>query len=205
MIRFVFGLPGTGKTTWITEKIKEDAKSGKPSLLIVPEQQTVEVERTMLALLPASAQLTFEAVNFTRLANKLFRVFGGLSYHYITPGIKHLLMWQTLRELTGMLAEYGTRAATDTALPAMMLSQIHEFKAYNVSATSLSGAVDKLPPDSALRAKLSDLSLVYAAYEGMVKNAFDDNSDDIGKLADLLEKHRYFNGYNIYIDRKSVV
>lgn len=200
MIRFVFGLPGTGKTAWITEKIKEDAENGKQSLLIVPEQQTVEAERTMLSLLPASAQLTFEVLNFTRLANKLFRVFGGLSYHYITPGIKHLLMWQTLRELTGMLTEYGARASTDTALPAMMLSQIHEFKAYNVSPVALSNAVNKLPDGSALRAKLDDLSLIYAAYEGMVSNAFDDNADDLGKLADLLEKHRYFNGYNIYID-----
>lgn len=200
MIQFVFGLPGTGKTAWITEKIKQDAQSGKKALLIVPEQQTVEVERSMLALLPPSAQLTFEVVNFTRLANKLFRVFGGLSYHYITPGIKHLLMWQTLRELSGMLTEYGTRAATDTALPAMMLSQIHEFKAYNVSATMLASAVDKLSEAGALRAKLSDLSLIYAAYEGMVKNAFDDNADDLGKLADLLETHRYFDEYNVYID-----
>lgn len=200
MIRFVFGLPGTGKTTWITEKIKEDARCGKPSLLIVPEQQTVEVERAMLALLPSSAQLSFEVLNFTRLANKLFRVFGGLSYHYITPGIKHLLMWHTLRELTGMLSEYGARAATDTALPAMMLSQVHEFKAYNISAASLANAVNKLPHDSALRTKIEDLSLIYAAYEGMVKNAFDDNSDDLGKLADLLEHNRYFDGYNIYID-----
>ena len=105
MIRFIFGLPGTGKTAWIVEKIREDAKNRKKAILIVPEQQTVEVERAMLATLPPSAQLTFEVLNFSRLANKLFRVFGGLSYNYITPGTKQLLMWHTLRELSDQLSE----------------------------------------------------------------------------------------------------
>lgn len=200
MIHFVCGLPGTGKTSLITENIAQDIRTGRRALLIVPEQQTVEVERTMLKHLPPSAQLSFEVLNFSRLANKLFRVFGGLSYHYITPGMKHLLMWQTLRELSGMLREYSTRSANDVTLPAMMLSQVGEFKAYNISAAKLDTAAARLPEESALRTKLEDLSLIYAAYEGMVGNAYDDNADDLGKLADLLEKNNYFNGYNIYID-----
>lgn len=200
MIRFIFGLPGTGKTTRIVEKIREDAKNCKKSLLIVPEQQTVEAERAMLATLPPSAQLTFEVLNFSRLANKLFRVFGGLSYNYITPGTKQLLMWRTLRELSDQLSEYGTRAATDTTLSSLMLSQIHEFKAYNVRPVALAEAIDRIPEEDPLHTKLKDLSLIYAAYEGMVKNAFDDNADDLGKLADLLTKNRFFDGYNVYID-----
>ena len=158
MIHFVCGLPGTGKTTLITEKIQEDIRTGRPALLIVPEQQTVEVERAMLKLLPPSAQLSFEVVNFSRLANKLFRVYGGLSYHYITPGIKHLFMWQTLRELSGMLHEYGAFSTSDATLPAMMLSQIGEFKAYGIDAKALEEAAEKLPEDSALRAKMKDLA-----------------------------------------------
>lgn len=200
MIRFIFGLPGTGKTTWVVERIKQDVKEQKKALLIVPEQQTVEVERAMLATLPPSAQLSFEVLNFTRLANKLFRTFGGLSYHYITPGTKQLLMWQTLRELSGQLSEYGTRATADTSLSSLMLAQIHEFKANNVRPVALADAMECLSEESPLRAKLQDLSLIYAAYEGMVRNAFDDNADDLGKLADLLEEHRFFDGYNVYID-----
>lgn len=200
MIHFVYGLAGSGKTDLITKKIQEDARTGRKSLLIVPEQQTVDVERTMLALLPPAAQLTFEAVNFTRLANKVFRRFGGLSYHYATPGIKHLLMWKTLDEVTGMLLEYGARISSDTALPAMMLSQINELKAYAVSATALESAAKRVPEGSSLRNKLMDISLVYAVYEGMLRECFDDTADDLTKLAEIIESHRCFDGYEIYID-----
>ncbi len=200
MIHFVCGLPGTGKTTRITEQIARDVAQGHRTLLLVPEQQTVEAERTMLSLLPASAQLTFEVLNFSRLANKLFREFGGLSYHYITGGMKHLLMWHTLRELSGMIREFGAAPEGDTAMPAMMLSQIAEFKAGGISATHLESVAQKLPEGHSLRGKLSDLALIYAAYEGTVKNTYDDSADDIGKLAKLLEHHRFFEGYRIYID-----
>lgn len=200
MIHFIFGLPGTGKTTEITNRIQADIREGKNVLLIVPEQQTVEAERTMLKLLPPSAQLSFEVVNFTRLANKLFRIFGGLSYHYITSGMKHLFMWQTLRELTGILREYRFRAENDIRLPAKMLTQINEFKAYNVSPVMMETAAKRLPEHDALRGKLEDLALIRAAYERSVDEAYDDNADDLGKLADLLEHNRCFDGYSIYID-----
>ena len=200
MINFIYGLPGTGKTTLIKNKIKNDIKSGKQALLIVTEQQTVEVERSMLKLLPPSAQLNFEVLNFSRLANKLFRIYGGLSYNYITDGMKNLFMKRTLLELAPMLGEYQLRALGDSALPSLMLSQINEFKVNSVSAARLEIAAGKLDEGHPLKSKLADLAIIYQAFEGMVNNAYDDGAHDLEKLYEILCKHNFFNGYNVYVD-----
>ena len=49
--------------------------SGRRTYLIVPGQQTVAVECEMSKILPASAPLTFEVTNFTRLCDTIFRLF----------------------------------------------------------------------------------------------------------------------------------
>ena len=200
MTNFIYGLPGTGKTTLIKNKISDDIKAGKQALLIVTEQQTVEVERSMLKLLPPSAQLNFEVLNFSRLANKLFRIYGGLSYNYINGGMKNLFMKRTLLELAPMLNEYQLRAVGDSALPSLMLSQINEFKINSISATRLELAANKLEDGHPLKAKLSDLATIYQAFEGMVKNAYDDSANDLEKLYELLCKHNFFEGCNVYVD-----
>ncbi len=200
MVHLIYGLPGTGKTTLLTQKIREDAEKHRKAILIVPEQQTVEVERTMTHLLPPSSQLTFEVVNFTRLANKLFRIYGGLSYHYITPGLKELFMWQTLRTLSPFLVEYNGKATSDTSLSATMLGTIGELKNCNISPVRLEKATADLPNDKALTRKLKDLSLIYSTYDGMVRESFDDSSDDLAKLSEILEKHNFFHGYRVYVD-----
>ncbi len=200
MLHLIYGLSGTGKTAYMIEKIKNDIRNGQKVFLIVPEQQTVEVERTMTAILPPCAQLDFEVVNFTRLANKLFRIYGGLSYRYINKGLKQLFMWQTLKTLAPFLKEYGGNAANDLTLPATMLSAIGELKNCDISPVRLNQAAKSLPDGKALKNKLSDLSLIYTTYEGMVGETYDDNSDDIAKLAQLLCDHCFFDGYHIYID-----
>ena len=88
MVHFLFGNSGTGKSSFIVEKIREDAENGKRSFLIVPEQQTVVSERILASSLPAGAQLITEVVNFTRLSNEVFRKVGGLKYNYITKSGK---------------------------------------------------------------------------------------------------------------------
>lgn len=38
MVEFVYGLPGSGKTSYIMSRLAIDAKAGRRAFLIVPEQ-----------------------------------------------------------------------------------------------------------------------------------------------------------------------
>ena len=105
MITFLYGGYGSGKTYEILQNIKRSTDVGRHTFLIVPEQEAVLAERLTLDALPPSAQLHLEVLSFSRLYNRVCREYGGLSYRYIKPSIRHLLMWQNLQELAPLLEE----------------------------------------------------------------------------------------------------
>ncbi len=195
MINFVFGAPGYGKTHYVFSALAENYEN---SILLVPEQHTVTAERRALEVLPAAAQLEFEVLNFSRLANRVFRMFGGLSYHYINAGTRSLFMWRTLRELAPLLEEYRAEG-NELSLTPVMLSSLFELKNAGISPSSLEAAADKLEP-SPLRSKLRDLSLIFTAYENLVRESYDDATDDLYKLCEILDRERIFCGKCVYID-----
>lgn len=199
MLKLILGGAGTGKTWRITEMIKKDIDKGRRAMLIVPEQETVLRERMMLKALPPSAQLSFEVLNFSRLSNSVFRKYGGLTYNYVTGPVKSLTMWNTVRTLSPLLKEYGGESG-DVRFSEMMLSQIEEFKAYSVSPSAIE-RVSKKAEGSRLGAKLSDLALIYSAYNSSLEQRGEgDSSDDIRKLAEKLEKNDFFADTSVYID-----
>jgi len=195
MVTFLFGAPGSGKTHYIFEQLRENSSN---AFLIVPEQQTVSAERQALDKLPPSSSVDFEVLNFSRLCNSVFRKYGGLSYHYITPTMKSLFMWRTLRELSPLLEEYSA-AAHEISLTDVMLRATDELKVCAVTSSMLENAAKKLT-DGGLRSKLRDISLINSAYTNLVSESFDDKADDMAKLCDILEKHRFFEGKRVYID-----
>ncbi|MEE0969143.1 MAG: 3'-5' exonuclease, partial [Clostridia bacterium] len=200
MLEFILGGAGTGKTSLVYERIQKDIADKRRVILLVPEQETVAREREMTEILPPSAQLHFEVLNFTRLANSFFREHGGLTYHYVTPSVKALAMWNTVRTLSPLLSEYG-RQKNDPSFGNMMLSQIEEFKAYSVSPAALERAAEKAETGSRMRAKLSDLALIYSAYTASLDTyGAGDSSDDVGKLAEALSGKNYFKDTRVYID-----
>lgn len=198
MIKLILGGAGTGKSTRLREMICDDVLHGVSALLLVPEQETVAAERRMLDILPPSAQLSFEVTNFTRLANRVFRTCGGLTYRYIEAGAKQLAMWNTLRGLSPILSMYRGRESDET-FSSLMLSAVEEFKAYSVSPAVLERAAEKAVKGSGTEKKLSDLALIYAAYENAI-SGYGDGSDDIAKLSGLLHENNIFSGCRIYID-----
>lgn len=201
MIRFYYGAGSEQASELLTKSIQKDIQAGKDVLFLVPEQQTVSVERRMLELLPPSAQLHFEVVNFSRLANRTFRTLGGHSWNVATPTVQALSMWRALRDLAPVLLQYGEHAQK-ARLCDMMLETAKRCKAYTITADALLRAADALPADEPLCEKLTDLGTVLGAFEQTLTQKFDNGDDDLDRLYDLLTEHgkQLFSGTHVYVD-----
>ncbi len=199
MINFLLGDVGHGKSTHIIEQIKNDAKNHTHSFLIVPEQQTLACERAIATLLPPSAQLYCEAISFTRLANKLFREFGGLRYNYATRSDKNLIMFRAICEVRDSLTEYKILKGHEHSCVKLFLDAIGELKSYAVTPQRLHDVIGELENER-LKRRIDDLLLIWSAYDKILYESFDDSYDDIISLSELLSKIDYFKDANVYFD-----
>ncbi len=200
MINFIYGRAGSGKTRHICELAAESLSRDNKVFLIVPEQMAVEAEARMTDLIGEKPSLNLEILNFRRLCNRVFREYGGLSYNYVTKSGKLLLMWQTLLELAPML---NCETPVTRSEAEKMLSAVAEFKSYNVTPHALERAAKELSDDEAakkLKDKLSDLSLIFAAYTNAVRETLDDAADDLSKAAELLHSNGLFSGADVFLD-----
>lgn len=202
MIRFFYRAGSDSTSEKLIACIKEDLAAGHKAILLVPEQETVSVERRMLELLPPATQLSFEVLNFSRLANRTFRVLGGLSHHAASPAAAALFMWQALGETAPLLRQYGSAAAKDNALCDLMLATAAQCKAACISPEDLLQAAEALPEGEPLQDKLSDIGLILSTYALRLGERFDDTSNDPERLAELLrhEGKALFADTHVYVD-----
>ncbi len=201
MVKLIYGDTGSGKSEYILSCLEKDAREGVSAMLIVPEQQTVAAERELLERLPASAQLNIEVLNFSRLANRVFRKAGGLIYNYASAGQRSLIMWRALCQCAPMLTEYYDRASTDRSLPSTMLSITKELSASGISPEQLEQFCTALP-ESTLRRKLSDIATVSATYRLLLSQSHTDPASDLDRLCQLLDTtaRTFFSGMHVYVD-----
>ena len=104
------------------------AGDGRPQILIVPEQHSHSMERQLCAIGGSRVSLFAEVLSFTRLANRVFSVYGGLAAPALDGGGRLLLLCAALRSvapelrvyqrpsrkpafLSGLLAHMGVEAA----------------------------------------------------------------------------------------------
>ena len=202
MTEFILGGAGSGKSALITERILSDLNSDKKVILIVPEQAALSTESTIT--LQAQRQnistLNLEVLNFSRLCNRAFRQYGGISYSSVTPGAKALILWDALFSSIPYLRHYKTEIEDADKFVASLTSLITEFKAYNITPAMLSSASDEaLEDNEKLSSKLADLSLIYSSYLSLMSEKWDDPSDDLTKLEGILKSNNMFSGTSVYL------
>ena len=201
MLKFLIGRSGSGKTKRIFEEIRKNVEIGKKTYLLVPEQQ-IYLSESMLASLPASSALCVEIVSFSRLCSLVAGRFGGMNIRNVGVGVRHLIMWQTLRELSPIFKRFkGIRA--DHALTSMMLSTIDELRASSISfkdCDNIAGSAD----DVQFGEKLSDIAAVYCGYEENLARSLGQSAiaaeGKLAILAEILDKNDFFKGSDVFID-----
>lgn len=203
MLTFITGRSGTGKSTAVVERIKREVlDSTRQIVLIVPEQQTVVWETRIAELLPESAYLRLEITNFTRLANSVFREYGGLADTVIDEGSRMLIVWRAMLAVWGEMNVYNKTSGgrEDRNIPHLVRA-LDELKGSGIAPSDAEEALDRLAEDDAsLSARLRDAVLVYAAYDTLLHEEYIDRGDLLEGLADTLREHSYFHGKAVFID-----
>ena len=85
MLRLMIGRAGCGKTTELLRRLVEAGKS-RPQILLVPEQQSHEMERALCRAGGDGASLYGEVLSFSRLANRIFLAAGGMGEPELDQG-----------------------------------------------------------------------------------------------------------------------
>ena len=204
MLHFITGRPGTGKSTLLLAKLTEHLQSGGQAVLLVPEQQAAAWEIRLAELLPPEAWLRLEVTNFTRLANTVFRMYGGLSLPRIDEGGRTLVLWRAMLSVWDMLKVYnhGADGREDKNIPAL-LSAVTECKQNGVMPDVLEKAAQDLLADGecdSFADRLADVSLVYSAYENLLHEEYSDREDVMAGLYRKLESAPYFRDKAVFVD-----
>lgn len=201
MINLIFGCAGSGKTSRITQEIKNSISKNKRTYLLVPEQQVFTAE-AMLADLPDSAGLYFEVISFSRLCELVFGRFGGISYSSVSGGMRNLIMWKSLRDLSPILSNYSS-TLPDANLASLMLATSDELRANSISARDLEDAINNTERED-IKDKLSDInaaiSAFYANLEGSLGEGAIAAENRLERLYDALCRHNFFEGSDVFLD-----
>ena len=112
MLKLLLGRAGAGKTRALLERMAAD--TGRPQILIVPEQHSHDMERQLCAIGGNRISLRAEVLSFTRLASRVFSVYGGLAAPALDGGGRLLLLCAALKSVAPELKVYqrGTSSPT---------------------------------------------------------------------------------------------
>lgn len=217
MIRFITGRSGSGKSETVTREVCDLINNTcREVVVIVPEQETVVWERKFAGLLKPSSNLRLEVTNFTNLARSVFREFGGLADSVIDDGSRILIMWRAMLSVWDSLKVYNNLSSREDRCIPILLRAVDELKSSGVTPEMAENALemmtrqnDESVSDSdknkqskfgSFSDRLSDVTLVYAAYNSILHEDYIDKSDLETKLAKSIAENPYFKGKCVFVD-----
>ena len=196
MLKLLLGRSGSGKTRAMLETMA--ASAGKrPQILIVPEQHSHDMERTLCAIGGNSVSLGAEVLSFTRLASRVFSACGGLAAPALDGGGRLLLLRMALGSVTDQLKVYQ-RPSRKPAFLSGLLATVDELKTCRITPEQLWNAGAESGGEEG--DKLTDLSLIYGAYEALTARQGADPRDRLTRLAEALRRTDWAEGKDFYLD-----
>ena len=200
-IRLILGSSGQGKTRYITSEVINRSKEepSKQFFVIVPEQFSLEMQRSIALSHPDHGYMNIDVLSFYRLA---YRVFDECGYEP-RDILEDLGAAMILRKL---LADHedefpGLRKNRKQAgFLDELKSVLMEFICYDVSWDELKDTGESLEDHPLLKEKCLELSRLFAYFEEEIRDRFMVAEQILHVLCDLVPESRLLSGAVFYFD-----
>lgn len=192
MLHIFYGRENKNKDQFLFDSIK-----GR-TLLLVPDQFTLQAERDAFFYLGTKGLMDLEVVSISRLGMKVLAETGGGRCPMIDKYGRHMLLTKILREKKEALGIYRGQEKKQSFIE-MMNNFISELKQYGVDPDALDRIAQELSESAFLRKKLQDVSIIFRSYEKQIQGKYLDTEDYVDQYAEKITQSQMVKNSRIWI------
>ena len=172
-LQFIFGNSGSGKSTYLYQKIIEESMQHPDGnfIVIVPEQFTMQTQKDLVMAHPRGGIMNIDVLSFQRLAHRIFEEVGADQRSVLTETGKNLMLRKVAIREQERLKVLGSRM-NRPGYVSEVKSVLSELMQYEVSDFELQEMEQKTENRPLLNAKLEDLQVLYRAFLAYRRDRF---------------------------------
>lgn len=172
MLNIYYGRENIDKEKFIFDNI-----NGK-TLLLVPDQFTLQAERNAFYYLGVNSLINVEAVSLSRLGQRILKETGGEKAARIDKYGRHMLLSKIINEEKDSLEIFRDMRGK-ASFTELVNNLISEMKQHNTGTGELADIIAGLENGSILKSKLEDILKIYVKYEKAVESTYIDSEDHV--------------------------
>lgn len=197
MLQIIMGTDWQKNQQLLLDNLCSGLREDAPRVLIVPEQMSFLAEQKLCARGGSTICRYAEVLSFSRLANRVFSLEGGIAGQVMDQGGRLMAMALALEQVRPKLKLFAA-SSTKSEFLTQMVQAVDEMKCYCVDAAQLRRASAQLT--GRLAQKLEELALVLESYNAVCTRDRQDPRDRLAKLCDMLQDSEYAAGRQFYLD-----
>lgn len=196
-LRIIYGRAGSGKSSYCFQEVAKRLTQEKKIYIITPEQFSFTAEKKLMEAIQTEAVIKAEVITFSRMAKRVLAEVGE-KRSKLTKSGKAMLMFSLLQEQKKNLRFLGKSEENVN----LAITTITELKKHGVSIEELKAEQEKTE-NRYLKTKLEDILILYEAYEKAMLANYQDETDDLTKLSEVLEQTEFGKECVFYLDEFS--
>lgn len=200
-LQLLLGGSGFGKSYMMYDQVvqKSIAHPEKNYFIVVPEQYTMQVQKTIVRMHPDHITMNIDVVSFGRLAYRFFDELG-LDVLTVLDDIgKSMVVRRVVnRELSKLKMFQGN--AGKAGFISEMKSTISELLQYHISPEDLQTVLEQLADRPALKGKITDIEKIYGSFMSYISEKYITTEEILDRLVHVIDQSKLARRSEFYFD-----
>lgn len=172
-LQFIIGSSGAGKSYFAYERVIQRSLKHpeKNYYVIVPEQFTMQTQKTLVEMHPGKGILNIDILSFERLAYRVFEETGGDNRKLLEDTGKSMILQKMVQQHRKELPYLGSQMNKPGYLEEVK-SLLSEFMQYDIRPDDLEEMKGQAKDQALLEMKLRDVEVLYLAFSDFLKGHY---------------------------------
>ena len=200
-LQFIVGNSGAGKSFTVYQQVIREAAvhPEKMFYIIVPEQFTMQTQKTLVEMHPQKGILNIDVLSFERLAYRVFEEVGGDTRKVLEETGKNMIL-QKMVQVSQKNLVYLKNQMKKSGYLDEVKSLISEFMQYEVHEEELNKMIEDAQDKPLLQMKLKDVAVLYQAFREYLSDHFMTAEEVLEVLAKEIPFSEKLKGSTVVLD-----